>query len=97
MDKATEKKIEDGRIVIIDPLEIQFASSKQPDEFHVVDMSAYEGSGECSCQNFQYRIAPKLKSGELTPHDLGTQCKHIILSLLILGDRLVKAVIKQRT
>ena len=97
MDKITEEKIRSGSIIIVDPLELKFESSQAPDEYHVVDMEAYDGSGECSCPHFQFRIGPKLASGELTPFDLGTQCKHIILSLLILGDRLVKAVISQRT
>ena len=96
MDKATEDKIRSGKILIVDPLEIKYASSRNPDEYHVCDMSANKGSGECSCQHFQYRIRPRMQSGEVKPFEAGSQCKHIILSLMILGDRLVKAVMKQR-
>ena len=96
MDKSIEQKIKNGKIIIDDPLEMKFCSSKNPDEYHMVDMSAYGGSGECSCQNFEFRIKPKLKTGEVQPFEAGSQCKHIILAIMILGDRLVKAVRKQR-
>ena len=97
MDRETEEKINDGRIRIASPLEIHFQTSKNTDEFHLVDLSEYNGSGACWCENFRFRIEPKLKSGEILPYEAGSQCKHIVMSRLILGDRLIKAIIKTLT
>jgi hypothetical protein len=97
MDSETEEKINDGRIRIESPLEFHFQTSESRDEFHLVDLSEYDGSGACFCENFRFRIEPKLKSGVIFPHEAGSQCKHIVMSRLILGDRLIKASIKTLT
>lgn len=97
MDKETEEKIADGRIRIESPLEFHFQTSESDDEFHLVDLSEYDGSGACWCENFRFRIEPKLKGGAVLPHEAGSQCKHIVMSRLILGDRLIKASIKTLT
>ena len=94
MDKLTEEKIADGRIEIISTLEFNFESSSNNGEYHSVDLSKYEGSGECFCEHFRFRILPKLKSGEIKPYEKGSQCKHILLARHILGDRLIKISIK---
>ena len=94
MDKLTEEKIADGRIELISTLEFNFESSSKSREYHSVDLSKFEGSGECFCENFRFRILPKLNSGELKPFEEGSQCKHILLARHILGDRLIKISIK---
>lgn len=94
MDKLTEEKIADGRIVIQSPLDFHFQSNSDPEEFHIVDLRRFNGSGACWCENFRFRIEPKLKSGKVLPHEQGSQCKHIITARLILGDRLITASLK---
>ena len=94
MDKETEEKIADGRIRILSPLEFHYTTSESDEECHVVDLSLFQGSGACSCQHFQFRIEPHLRRGKIQPHEAGSQCKHIVISKLILGDRLIKATIK---
>jgi len=96
MDKETEERIADGRIKIITPLEIHFLSSDSKTEAHITYLDENDASGSCSCQHFDFRIRPKLKRGEITPHEAGSQCKHIVLARLILGDRLIKASIGLR-
>ena len=94
MDKETEQKIIDGRIKIESPLEFHFQTSQNSDEFHLVDLREYNGSGACWCEHFRFRCEPKLKNGSIQPYEAGSQCKHIVMSRLILGDRLIKASIK---
>ena len=94
MDRLTEEKIADGRIIIQSPLDFHLQTSEELDEFHIVDLRRFDGSGACWCENFRFRIEPKLKSGKVKPYEEGSQCKHIIMARLILGDRLIKITIK---
>ena len=94
MDRLTEEKIADHRIIIQSPLDFHFQTSEKADEFHIVDLRRFKGSGACWCENFRFRIEPKLKSGKVEPYEEGSQCKHIVTARLILGDRLIKASIK---
>lgn len=93
MDKDTEQRIANGRIKIISPLEIHFLTSDSQEEAHISYLDENNASGSCSCQHFDFRIRPKISRGEITPHEAGSQCKHIVLARLILGDRLIKASI----
>jgi len=95
MDKETEEKLKDGRIKILSPLEFHFQTSEKKDEFYLVDLSYNKGSGACWCENFRFRIEPKLKSGKILPYEAGSQCKHIIMARLILGDKVIKATIEK--
>jgi hypothetical protein len=94
MDKLTREKLEDGRIQIISPLEFNFQSQEDPESYYLVDLSAHDGSGACFCQNFQFRIEPKIKSGKIKPHEKGSQCKHITTAKLILGQKVIEASMK---
>ena len=91
MDKKTEEKLKDGRIKILSPLEFHFQSSDREDETYLVDLSYYKGSGACWCEHFRFRIEPKLKSGEILPHEEGSQCKHIKNAVKILGNKVIQA------
>lgn len=91
MDKKTEEKLKDGRIKILSPLEFHFQTSDRKDESYLVDLSYYKGSGACWCEHFRFRIEPKIKSGEILPHEEGSQCKHIIAARLILGDKVIQS------
>ena len=95
MDKLTEQKIADGRIVIQSPLDFHFQSNSDSEDFHTVDLRRFNGSGACWCENFRFRIEPKLKSGKVKPHESGSHCKHIVTARLILGDRLISATIRK--
>ena len=39
-------------------------SLRNPMNVHMVDFDEYGGYGECSCEYFQFMIAPKLKQGK---------------------------------
>lgn len=61
-----------------EPLRFYVTSASQPGIRHVVDLSANGGSGECSCQSFQFRCHPKLKDGERFTE--AVWCRHIKLA-----------------
>lgn len=55
-------------------LRFRFESEKRPDVAHVVDLGAFDGFGECSCEDFVYRIRPALvRDGAASL----TRCKHL--------------------
>jgi hypothetical protein len=57
-------------------LRFRVASVSRPGEVeHVVDVSSFEGNGECSCEHFQFRLLPALEAGN--PH-VATRCSHIM-------------------
>lgn len=67
-------------------LRFRFESEKRPDVAHVVDLGAFDGFGECSCEDFIYRIRPALtRDGSRGL----TRCKHLQAA----RDHLVSQVI----
>ena len=94
MDKATQEKIDNKEIIIHSPLEWQFQSSNK-DEAHIVDLSKYLGSGECSCPHFQFRIKPKIKTLEYELHTDQSQCKHIKMAKHILVHKMIQHIIDE--
>jgi len=55
-------------------LRFRFTSQNRPEISHIVDLGEFDGFGECSCEDFQYRIAPALTKGERP----AARCKHLI-------------------
>lgn len=91
MDKEIRQKLEDGRIIMESALDFLFETSREKTESHLVDLRKYDGSGACWCENFRFRIEPKLKSGEIKPHEKESQCKHIVTARAILAQKLIDA------
>jgi hypothetical protein len=56
-------------------LRFRFVSEARPDISHVVDLGAFDGFGECSCEDFQFRLLPALSRGLAAT---GTRCKHLL-------------------
>lgn len=54
-------------------LRFRFESDTRKEIAHVVDLAAWNGFGECSCEDFQYRVLPLLHRGEAA-----TRCKHLV-------------------
>ena len=95
MDKLTREKIKDGRIIIESALEFKFQCSENPDEYNLVDLSMYGGSGACFCEQFRFRIEPRMQSGSVAPHEVGSQCKHIMLAKFILGQKVIDSTMEK--
>lgn len=58
------------------PLRWLVPSVTKPGESHLVDMSAYDANGRCTCPDFTCRHEPALRADKLPPSDK-TRCKHI--------------------
>lgn len=56
-------------------LRFRFESEARPDISHVVDLGAFNGFGECSCEDFQFRLLPALSRGLAAT---GARCKHLL-------------------
>lgn len=50
-------------------------SASRADVEHVVDLGAFCGYGQCSCEHFEFRIRPLLEAGSADPP---TRCAHIL-------------------
>lgn len=71
-------------------LRFRFTSDTRADIAHVVDLSEFDGFGECSCEDFQYRILPILVRNE--PKEGVKRCKHIIAAREHLADQVIARV-----
>lgn len=72
-------------------LRFRFESSTRPEIAHVVDLGAFEGFGECSCEDFQYRTLAKLLRSE---REGLTRCKHLLAARAHLADQVISRIIE---
>lgn len=70
-------------------LRYRFESDSRPDISHVVDLGAFNGFGECSCEDFQYRLLPALSRG-LPPK--GPRCKHILAAREAFTNQVIERI-----
>lgn len=75
------------------PWQWHVASESEPDQPHLVDITGYQGNGECSCRHFRFRLAPELRMGR-TPSP-ATRCKHIRAAREALLNTLVREHLQQ--
>ena len=61
---------------IIGLSEYHFKTSEDKDSVHVVDLTDREGYGSCTCQQWDFRIRPKIGT-EIDPKSEEYMCKHI--------------------
>lgn len=69
------------------PLRFKVQSKARHDIVHVVDLGAFNGNGECSCEHFQFRLLPKLQE---QPGKKTWRCKHIEAARSALVDEVIK-------
>lgn len=65
------------------PLRFLVTSENRPDIDHLVDLGEFGGFGECSCEDFEFRILPVI--AEKGTSGL-TRCKHLIAARSTLAD-----------
>ena len=70
------------------PMRWQVESETDRAHPHLVDLSSYQGNGECSCLHFSCRMAPELKQGREPSN--ATRCKHISAARGMFCDVMVK-------
>jgi hypothetical protein len=81
-------------------LRFRFDSVLRPDIAHVVDLGAFDGFGECSCEDFQYRILPTLLRNrhawtnieEVTDETQLKRCKHLLAAREALLDQVIRRI-----
>lgn len=78
MDKATLKVEE---IAGEFGLRYWVESKSDPEHPHVVDLSANQTWGQCSCRHWQCRIWPVVKDQNARKHSKQSTCKHVRAAL----------------
>jgi hypothetical protein len=72
-------------------LRFRFESDTRPEIAHVVDLAAFGGFGECSCEDYQYRILlVVLKSGTAGV----ARCKHLVAAREHLAEQVISRIIE---
>jgi hypothetical protein len=72
-------------------LRFRFESEGRPDIAHVCDLAAFDGFGECSCEDFIYRLRPVLcRDGAVGLK----RCKHLLVAREHLLDQVVSRIVE---
>lgn len=75
MKKKKEDEVAFIRPLQGEPCRFQVKSLSCPQEWHMVDLAAYQGQGCCDCIRFDTVCRPRIiKTGTLPP---GMRCRHI--------------------
>lgn len=61
---------------------------------HVVDLGAWRGNGECSCEHFQFRLMPFLRDGN--PIGQATRCGHIVAAREAFLNHVIQLFIEKK-
>ena len=80
-------------------LRFRFESDTRPDISHVVDLGAFGGFGECSCEDFCYRVRPAVAARENgndgnDGNDEIKRCKHILAARECLLNSVIDRVVE---
>lgn len=67
-------------------------SESNSDVAYVVDLLAYNGKGQCSCDDWSFRIGPALEREEEPTH---FYCKHIIAAREEFASLVIAKLIEQ--
>lgn len=81
-------------------LRYRFDSEGRLEIAHVCDLGGFDGFGECSCEDFVYRVLPALRRNRNphTPGELVTdetqikRCKHLIAAREALLDQVIRRI-----
>lgn len=78
-----------------DSLRYEVRSATRPGVVHTVDLSAWSGHGECTCERWQYHFAKLIREGvlKLSPE---TACPHLVLVWRYFALQQAQAVIRFR-
>lgn len=81
-------------------LRFRFESVTRPDIAHVVDLGGFDGFGECSCEDFTYRLLPALLRNRnprtalehVTDETALKRCKHLLAAREHLLDQVIRRI-----
>ena len=71
-------------------LRFRFESDTRKEIAHVVDLAAFEGFGECSCEDFQYRVMPAIVRDGIGY--AGRRCKHLLAAREHLAQQVIDRI-----
>lgn len=78
-----------------DSLRYEVRSATRPGAVHTVDLSAWSGHGECTCERWQYHYAKLVREGVLQLSQ-ETACRHLVLVWRYFALQQAQAVIAYR-
>lgn len=70
-------------------LRFHVSSRSRPEIIHTVDLAAFTGNGSCSCEHFEFRILPLLRTGYRAADGV-TRCSHIQAARATFLDRMIQ-------
>jgi hypothetical protein len=81
-------------------LRFRFTSDTREDIVHVVDLGEFDGFGECSCEDFGFRLLPVLKrnrnpfthSSDISDEAGLKRCKHILAARDYLASQVIARI-----
>jgi hypothetical protein len=76
------------------PLRWGVTSRSRPEITHLVELDAFGGIGTCSCEHFQFRIAPDLREGQRIG---SSRCSHILVARAAFTDAMIQTLIRAKT
>lgn len=86
-DHDMEATVRDG------PLVWTVSSRSRPEIQHLVDLEAFGGIGTCSCEHFQFRIAPDLREGR---REGARRCGHILVARAAFTDAMIQTLVRAK-
>ena len=76
-------------------LRFTVTSRSRAEIHHLVDLAAFFGNGSCSCEHFEFRILPLLRTG-YRPEDGITRCSHILAARNAFLNRMIQHLVSLR-
>lgn len=81
-------------------LRYRFESALRPEIAHVVDLGSFDGFGECSCEDFVYRVLPTVLKNrsnhtaldDITDETVLKRCKHLVAAREALLDQVIRRI-----
>lgn len=78
-------------------LRFRFESENRPDIAHVVDLGEFGGFGECSCEDFCFRLRPVLvarRNADTGTYQTGDlkRCKHLQAAREVLVNQVIARI-----
>jgi hypothetical protein len=68
-------------------------SRSRPEIEHLVELDGFGGVGRCSCEHFEFRIAPDLREGRRVG---AHRCSHILAARNAFTDAMIQALLQAK-
>ena len=87
------------REMVGEPLRFLVRSAADPKRWYLIDLQDdMDGeptfNGTCTCESFQFRVAPRLRADKAAGRKVRRRCKHLVAGLIYFGEAAARAVAK---